>query len=344
MKKTIAWLLVVLMLCPALGLNALAAGNEICGTWYLVNMDDGSGEDYTEMLSTMSALGIYASLEIREDGTATINLFDETEDFKVDFKAKKFIVDDDELSYIYKDGILTFGDDETTMTFSREEPNAPAGSGAKPFDYYEFIDMKEYDGTLSDIPPELVNLLIFDDGSAVLTSGTTVLEMTFDFDTMEITSDGDKIGEFTLEDDVLTIDDGEYILRFRLGDPGFAGSYILTDLINEDGKTMTDELSALSALNMLPTLTIGEDGEGVLTVGGEQTEMHFDFDKMLVTGDDEDDAIAFAYENGCIKMENDGGSMTFRRVLAQEDTETDAAPEAEEAPVEERTHTGKDKG
>ena len=70
-------------------------------------MDDGSGEDYTEMLSTMSALGIYASLEIREDGTATINLFDETEDFKVDFKAKKFIVDDNELSYIYKDGILT---------------------------------------------------------------------------------------------------------------------------------------------------------------------------------------------------------------------------------------------
>ena len=46
MKKTVAWLLAVLLLCSLPGVTALAAGNEICGTWYLVDLDDGTGEDY----------------------------------------------------------------------------------------------------------------------------------------------------------------------------------------------------------------------------------------------------------------------------------------------------------
>jgi len=340
MKRIISWLLVALLLCSALGVSALAADDELVGTWYMVDMDDGSGKSNAETIATMSALGLYATLEIRADGTATINLFDETHDFTVDFQAKTFLIGDDGISYTLEDGILSFGDEEMHLSFSRETPSASSKAGEQPFTYYEFIDMKDSDGEYSDIPAELVNMVIFDDGNAVMTSGSTVLEMTFDFDKNEIFSDEDgKIGEFTLEDDVLTIDDGEYIIRFRPGDPGCVGPYVLTSLIDSDGKELSDELNALAMLNMLPTLTIDEEGVGILDLMGEETKLFFDFDKMVVSAEDDDEAIGFTYENGTLIMESDGNSMTFRRVMVESDAEE--AEAVEEAPAEEKSHSDK---
>ena len=331
MKKTLVWLLAVLMLCQILGVGALAAGEDLCGTWYLVDMDDGSGDDNSEQIAAMNALGIHATLEIRADGTCSIDLFTEQHDFTVDFDARVFTINDREIPYELEDGLLTFGDDEMSLTFSKQAPSSGAAE-KQPFDYYDFIDMVDSDGNKSDIPPELVNLVIRADGSGVLTSGTTVMEMVFDFDKGEISNDEDgKIGTFTLEKDVLTIDDGEYILRFRLGDPGYAGPYILTGMVDADGKDISDEMGLMSII----TLTISEDGTGALEVLGQQVGMRFDFDTMTVTSEEDDEAVDFTYENGTLTMSSAGNSMIFRRVLTGGSAEEEI-PAAEEVPADSR--------
>jgi len=331
MKKTMIWLLAVLMLFHVLGAGALAAGEDICGTWYLTDMDDGSGEDTSATIAAMNALGFSATLEIREDGTASIDLYGETHDFTADFEKELFVIGDDEIPYILKDGLLTFGDEEMTMTFSPKVPSSKGSAGSQPFDFYEFIDMLDADGKPSDFPPELVNLVIFSDDTAVLTAGTTTIDMVFDFETGEITSDGEeKIGTFTLERNILTIDDGEYVIRFRPGDPGFAGPYALSGMVDSEGKDLSEEIGALSLLNMLPTLTIDENGDGVLAMLGEETGLHFDFEKMLITGDDDDETVEFTYDKGTLTMSANGNSMTFRRVMAAEE---DAPAETEQVPA-----------
>ena len=332
MKKTLVWLLAVLMICQILCVGSLAAGEDLVGTWYLVDMDDGSGEDNAEKIAAMNALGIHATLEIRADGTCSIDLFTEQHDFTADFDACTFNINDRVIPYELKDGLLTFGDDDMSLTFSMQSPSVGAGE-KQPFDYYEFIDMVDADGKQSDIPPELVNLVIREDGTAVMTSGTTVMEMVFDFDKGEISDDEDgQIGTFTLEKGILTIDDGEYILRFRLGDPGYAGPYILTGMVDADGKDVSDAMGLLSII----TLTVSEDGTGVLEVLGQQVEVRFDFDKMLVTSAEDDEPVAFTYENGTLTMSSGGNSMVFRRVLT--------SSSAEETPAVEEVPAGKDGG
>ena len=332
MKKAMVWLLAVLLLCSVLSIGALAAGEDICGTWYLTDMDDGSSEDTSAMIAAMNALGFSATLEIREDGTASIDLFGETHDFSVDFDKGLFVINDDEIAYTLKDGLLTFGDEEMTMTFSPKAPAAAAEAGNQPFDYYEFIDMMDADGTLMDFPPELVNLVIRSDNTGVLTAGTSVIDMVFDFEKEEISSaEGEVIGSFTQERNILTIDDGEYVIRFRPGDPGFAGPYILTGMVDSEGKDLSEEIGALSLLNMLPRLTIDEDGEGVLSMMGEETPMHFDFKRMVVTGDDSEETVEFTYDKGTLTMTANDNSMTFRRVQAA--AEESVPAEAEQAPV-----------
>lgn len=345
MKKTICLMLIVLLLCTALSPAVLAAEDDLVGTWYLTDMDDGSGEDNAEKIALMNSLGISATMEIRADGSATIDLFGESHDFTVDFKKGLFRIGDNDVEYILKDGALTFGDDEMTLTFSRQVSAVSGKPGTRVFDYYEFLDMVDYDGTKHDIPPELVNLVIFEDGKGVLTSGSTVMDLEFDFEKKMIASEGETVGEFTLEDGLMTIDDGEYILRFRLGDPGFAGPYILSGMLDEDGNDLSEQLSALSLLGMMPRLTIDEDGHGVMEFGDEKTELFFDFDKMLVTSEEDDGSIAFTYENGSIVLARDEASLTFRRVMSEEAEEAveETQPTAEEKDPDERDPSEKGK-
>ena len=333
MKKAMIWLLAMLMLCQVICAGALAAGEDICGTWYLTGMDDGSGEDTSAMIAAMNALGMSATLEIREDGTASIDLFGDTYDFNVDFEKELFLINEEEIVYVLKDGQLIFGDEDMTMTFSSKIPSSKGSTASQPFDYYEFIDMLDADGNLSDFPSELVNLVIFSDNTAVMTAGTTTIDMFFDFENNEITSDGDEvIGTFTQERNIMTIDDGEYIIRFRPGDPGFAGPYALTGMVDSEGKDLSEEIGALSLLNMLPTLTIDENGEGVLSMMGQETALHFDFEKMVITGGEDDQSVEFAYDKGTLTMSGDGNSMTFRRVMGEAAAE-EAPAEAEQAPA-----------
>ena len=316
MKKTIACLLAVLLLCSALSGAALAAGEDLTGTWFMTDMDDGSGEDHSKELAAASALGMLPTLEIREDGTATITLFDETHDFTVDYETGEFVINDNRIKYTYKDDTLTFGDDSMFMIFSRQAP-AVSAAESRVFDFYEFVGIKDEKGKDTNNFARVGDLVLFEDGKATLSAFGEDYVLTFDFEKGQYYESGVLIDEFTLADEVLTIRYGKNTASFKLGDPGYAGPYTITALIDANGTDMTEQLSLLAALNMMPTLSIAEDGTGTLEMAENKIELKFDFDKMLVSSpeDEEGEAIGFTYKNGTLTMENEGSTMTFRRVM-----------------------------
>ena len=99
-------------------------------------------------------------------------------------------------------------------------------------------------------------------------------------------------------------------------------------MVDADGKDVSDAMGMMSII----TLTIGEDGAGALEILGQKAEMRFDFDKMVVTSEDDETPVAFTYENGTLTMSSAGNSMIFRRVLADSSAE-EQAPAAEEVPA-----------
>ena len=109
------------------------------------------------------------------------------------------------------------------------------------------------------------------------------------------------------------------MLQFRAADPGIVGPYAMTALITEDQGDQTEALSALSLIGLPPTLTIEENGDAHLELFGTTMELHFDFDTVTVTSEEEDEELDFSYENGTLHIEEDGNSMTFRRIPSEEE-------------------------
>ncbi|MBR6114697.1 MAG: hypothetical protein IKQ10_05870 [Oscillospiraceae bacterium] len=331
MKKLLFWLLIAAMACSLGGVQVLAAEpDEIVGSYVLTDMDDGSGTDSSAMLAAMQALGMNATLEIREDGAATMYLFIQSMDLVFDFETKQVFSGEKGVPYTYTDGVLTFGNDEASFTFTKTE--AVSAPSAGPFDYYLLYLVKE-NGTETAYEKDDVALFVFGDGSGTLAEGEERVALKFDFEAMTVgpkDDDGSSAVAFTLEDGVLTLTKGERSLYFRQADPGHVGTYEMTGLRTEADGDLTEMLASLSALGEAPTLTIDEDGKGVISMFGDTMEICFDFETMTasaVDGNGEPEIFPFTYENGTLRLEEDGEYMIFRRVMS-------AAGAAEEAPAE----------
>lgn len=323
MKKTISLLLVLVLLLSVGGVQALAAGTdpeEIVGVYRLIAMDDGSGDDNTETLEMMAALGMLATLTVEEDGSAVIDLFGDTLELSFDFEAGTAGADGANIPYAYEDGVLTMTNDEYAFTFSKSTPETEKGVG--PFDLYVLVGMVNADGeditdsleALAD-QDEFTTLTVFRAGDAVIDIFGEVTALTFDFEEGTVVIEGEsEASTFTVDDDLMTIvDEDGTTMYFLLTDPGRVGPYEMSAMISEDDGDMTEQLQLLSALGMAPTLVIEEDGSAVISMFGEELELFFDFDKMTVTVEDE--TVPFTYENGTIVLEEDGELMSFSRVM-----------------------------
>ena len=318
MKKFLSWLLVLVFLCSFCGIQAVADGpNEICGSYTLANMDDGSGRDMSEVMPMLAALGMSATLVIEEDGTAKLDLFGQKEEFTIDFENGVAKAGDTELKVSYKDETLTIGDGDMAMVFTKGELPAPKGVGT--FDYYELESYVDEEG--KDLSKEAAakaktdqnpNLRIFKAGDGVLEFYDLSMDLMFDFENGTFIAEEEEI-PFSLEKDVLSFQDAEgATFSFRLADPGFVGPYVMTAMTDEDGPH-DEELAMLSRLGMAPTLVIDETDVGLFTMFDEEYEMAFDFDAMTVTVEEEE--IPFRYEMGTITLEMDGNAMTLSRVM-----------------------------
>jgi FtsP/CotA-like multicopper oxidase with cupredoxin domain len=331
MKKIWSILLAVALVFT-LSVGALAADeDEIPGSYTLYNMDDGSGEDNSEAIAALAAMGMTGTLEIREDGSAVLDLFGETIDLEFDFEKETVIFVDDVLDYDYEDGYLTFGDDEATFVFTKGELEVKGVDLA--FDYYVLEEYME-SGEPDDMGDDLIDLIVFSNGKALLRNDGDELELVFDYDEGIVypADDEDDFLPFSIEDDLLYFWEEEgatdTYISFRLTDPGYVGPYVITEAYSEEDGDLTEQLAALAAFGMTPTLTIDEDGVGVVDMFGETETLYFDFDDMTFTTE-EDEVTPFTYAYGRITMERDDAYLVFSRTLpVAEDVTEDALAES----------------
>ncbi len=339
MKRVLAWLMVLMLLCGLGGAQALADGeNEICGSYVLADMDDGSGEDIAALLPMMEAMGMSATLVINEDGTAEMDMFGEKAQMTFDFERKVMTAEGEEIPYTYEDGVLTLAEDEMSLTFQKDGLSAPKGVG--PFTYYtleSYTEEKETELGKKEKSPDqdkeetVPSLVLYQAGDAVMDFYGEVTELQFDFEAMTVTF-GEEPLPFTLEDGLLSFqNEAGAAFAFREADPGFVGPYVMVGIASEEEGDMTEQLAILAALDMAPTLTIDEDGKGELELFGEKLVMTFDFEAMTFTSEEDEEAVPFIYENGKLTLEQDGNSLQFARVMPEKAEESAETAEAETA-------------
>lgn len=145
MKKMLAWLL-VLVLVLSLGGTALAAEEDtVWGSYTLAGMKTDNEEIDQETLAMMQTLGLTATLEINEDGTAVMDLFGEKEALFFDFGEERVRSDNDSwLDFTWEDGVLTIGNEEGFFRFVKGELEVSAARG--PFRLYQLTEMVNVEG------------------------------------------------------------------------------------------------------------------------------------------------------------------------------------------------------
>ena len=326
MKKLISLLLVMLMLCGVCGLQAFADdAAELPGVSPLIDMDAGETENAAELLALMASMGMSPTLTIEEDGSAVIDLFGETMNLKFDFETQTAATEGDPIPYTFDGDTITFSSNGMSMVFSKSGAlQERKARGA--FDCYEMTALVNADG--EDAGAQLAimrelgtpaTMLLFESGCAELDLSGETVSMLFDFETMTVTEEeSGEVFPFTLEDGVLTVgEEGGVFMSFELADPGWSGDYEVVSLASAEGD-MTEQLSMLKAMGMAPTLSIDENGDGVLNAFGVEVKMHFDFETMLVSSEDEEGEFPFSYELGKLSMENEGAQMVFSRAIPDE--------------------------
>ena len=218
-------------------------------------------------------------------------------------------------------GTLSFGADGMTMTFTKGD--LPTAKGEGTFDYYElesYVDEKGEDLSKEAAAEAKIDqapsLTIFEAGDAVLDFYGQSVDLAFDFEKNVFVAEEKEI-PFTLDKEVLSFQDTEgATLSFHLADPGYVGPYSLIALVSEEEGDITEQLELLSSMGLAPTLSIDEEGKGTLDLFGEQTDILFDFEAMTARAEDDDETVmTFTYENGIITFEEEGNSMTFKRVM-----------------------------
>ena len=93
--------------------------SEIVGTYELISFAAGSTSYTEEQLSTLKAAGKTATLEIREDNTATMDLFGMTNEMTYNASTGIFVLKGQNVKATFKDGILTLKDNSGTMEFRK---------------------------------------------------------------------------------------------------------------------------------------------------------------------------------------------------------------------------------
>ena len=345
MKRMLSLLLAAVLLIALCGVTAFADdASELVGSYVLTGIA-GEGFDITpEILELFQKLGLSITLTVNEDGSAVMELLDETEQMRFNFAERTVIIDGELYSYAYQDGSIFIDFGDGGLTFSKEgEEEKYAG----PFDFYVLQDLLDEDGVsiLDEYAPYFpvegdpasVTLTIFESGYARAVDSAGVYSYFFDFDRMTCWEEGweDSPDSFSLEGDLLVMREGGEQMVFRLSDPGYPGPYQM--VIGEDESEETAGLLKLMA--PFCTMEISGDGNAVMSILGESKNLSFDFGSMTVTIDG--GTTDFTYQNGKLSFKIGEETMRFARVLPAGEDAPAAAPQtpAPAAPAQETAGT-----
>ena len=90
------------------------------------------------------------------------------------------------------------------------------------------------------------------------------------------------------------------------------GVFAMVKMVSDEDGDMTDQLKALVALGMAPTLTIEEDGSAELDLFGETETIKFDFDAGTVdVGNDV--VVPYTWEDEVLSFGGDGILFAFSK-------------------------------
>ncbi len=106
------------ILCALLLCAAACTPRTIAGDYRLTNMTS-NGREYKDDLQVMETMGLSASMHLDEDGTGTVQLFQET--YVVSWNDKTIRMDGIDNTYTVKNGVLVMNRGEDSLTFTRLE-------------------------------------------------------------------------------------------------------------------------------------------------------------------------------------------------------------------------------
>lgn len=112
-----------------------------------------------------------------------------------------------------------------------------------------------------------------------------------------------------------------------------AGVYALTGMVADGEEAGEEDLALLTEWGLTATLTLYDDGSGVLNLFGEKLDL--DWNAKSIRSDGE--IIPFTYAQGVLTLEQDGDTLTFTKTSEEasqaagdEDDPPEDGPEAEE--------------
>ncbi len=89
----------------------------LVGNYTLTGMYS-NGEDQSSSIKTLEDLGYHATMELKSDGTGAIHLFGKDSDLT--FDKEKMMINDKEAPFTYEDGKITFSENNTSLTFTKD--------------------------------------------------------------------------------------------------------------------------------------------------------------------------------------------------------------------------------
>ena len=85
------------------------------GKFSLISMNTNYKKYNEEELDSLKKVGVEVTMEVKEDKTAILKLFNKTQDLKYD--ENYFYTSDDKISYIYSEGVLKISNDNQLLSF-----------------------------------------------------------------------------------------------------------------------------------------------------------------------------------------------------------------------------------
>jgi hypothetical protein len=108
---------------PPTGTQPLS--EELPGTYLLNEITSPDLSLSSNELSSIRSLGIPLSLEVMEDGSTVLTVFDLKKEMICDTDSMLFRTGDEDLFFFYQDGILTMVDGEDRMVFEKASDTEP---------------------------------------------------------------------------------------------------------------------------------------------------------------------------------------------------------------------------
>lgn len=97
---------------------------DVVGTYELISMTTEDNSVNEQTIQGLSQMGFVATLELKDDGTAEMNVYGKKMTLTYDLNKMVFKADGDAASFTFEDGRITFTQDGNSMTFQKIEVSA----------------------------------------------------------------------------------------------------------------------------------------------------------------------------------------------------------------------------